>query len=55
MPEYWNFSWWWCLVPMLFMFVAAGAFMFFMSRRGGCGCMGASSRGGQGNPPRNSG
>lgn len=56
MPAFWDFSWWWCAIPMLFMGVAMGAFFFLMSRRGGCGCMGSGSGGGrERTPPGNPG
>ena len=54
MPGYWEFSWWWCVIPFLFMVLAMAGVFFFVARRGGCGCMGPGG-GHERIPPRNPG
>jgi hypothetical protein len=51
METLWGFSWWWCLVPFLFMVLAmVGCFFMFAARRGGCACM-AAGHGHERTPP----
>ena len=49
MDTFWNFSWWWCLIPFAFMAAMMIGGFFLMTRRGGC--MGAGRCCGKGETP----
>jgi hypothetical protein len=45
MQTLWDLSWWWCLVPLLFMALLAMGCVAFMGRHGGCRCAPGSACG----------